>query len=198
MWAMAPSSASISGSAPAMSVSTSAAAKIGGAGKAAIEMRRDDAHAPEREVAEAGIELRLRMARQEAAADAGIVGAFARDRRKTAQHRQARMRQGVALAGLGQQQRGAAIDFEIGGVGGQLRHQDQRRAVDIGRHIDQRGEGIAGIAVERRQRAGAGRAQQRLGDRARAQSPPAAAHFPACGPAWRRARVFQGSSSSDL
>ena len=51
--------------------------QIGRAREAAIEMRRDDRHAPEREVAEAGIKLRLRMAREETPAHARVVGAVA-------------------------------------------------------------------------------------------------------------------------
>ena len=89
--------------------------------------------------------------------------ALARDRREHAQHRKPGMRQRIALADLGQQQRGAAVAFQIGGMRGKPRHQDQRRTVGIGRHVDQRGERVAAVAIERRQRAGAGGAQQGLG-----------------------------------
>ena len=161
--AMASASVSTSAAASATSVSTSARGEIGGAGEAAVEMRRDDSHAPERKVAEAGIELGLRMAREKPSANARFLGAVARDRHKIAQHGEAGMRQRIAFAGLGQQQRGAAVNFEVGGMGGEPRYQDQRRAVAVGRDIDQRGERVAAVAVERRQRPGAGGAQQRLG-----------------------------------
>ena len=77
------------------------------------------------------------------------------------------MRERVAFAGLGEQQRGAAVALQIGGMGGKLRDKDQRRTVDVRRHVDQRGERMTGVAVERRQRSGAGGAQQRLGQRYR-------------------------------
>ena len=150
MCSTAPSSAATSSSAPARSVSTSLGLEIGGAREAAIEMRRRDLHPPEREIAEAGIELRLRMAREEAPAHARVVGAVALDLREGAEHGQARMGQRIALAGLGEQHRGAAVDLDVGGMGRKPRDQDQRRAVDVGRDVDQRGERVAGIAVERR------------------------------------------------
>src|SRR5690349_16094185 len=47
--------------------------EVGGAREAAIEMRRCDGHAPEREVGEAGIELRLRMAAEKPPAHTRLV-----------------------------------------------------------------------------------------------------------------------------
>ena len=67
------------------------------------------------------------------------------------------MGEGVALAGRGQQHRARGIVFEIGGVGGELGDQNQRRAVDVGGDVNQRGERMAGVAVDRRERARAGR-----------------------------------------
>ena len=49
------------------------------------------------------------MARQEAPAHARIVGAVARDLRQAPEHREARMGERIALAGLGEQDRGAAV-----------------------------------------------------------------------------------------
>src|SRR3569623_214677 len=136
--------------------------EVGGAGKAAIEMRRDDLHAPKREIGETGIELRLGMVREETPAQPRLVGRLPRHRRKASQHRQPRMRQSVALAGFGQQHRGAAVGLEVGGVGGKPRGQDDRGTVGIGADIAQRGEGVPGIAVQSRQRSAADAAQQFL------------------------------------
>ena len=140
--------------------------EIGGTGKAAVEMRRCNVHAPEGEIAEAGIELRLRDG---APGSGGGCGRSSAPSRSTGAKAPSTVSRGCARASplpvLGQQQRGAAVELQIGGVGGQLRHQDQRRAVGIGGDIDQRGKGVAGIAVQRRQRPGAGRAQQGLGHR---------------------------------
>ncbi len=74
------------------------------------------------------------------------------------------MRERIALAARRKQQRGAGVDFEIGGVRGEPRNQDQRRAVGVGRDIDQRRERMPGIAVDGRKRAGARRPQQIFGD----------------------------------
>ena len=141
--------------------------QIRGAREAAIEMRRGDSHAPEREIAEAGVKLRLRMAREEAPPHARLVGALLLDAREGAEHGQARMRQRIALAGLGEQHRGAAVGLEVRRMGGKPRGQDHRRAVHVGRDLHQRGERMAGIAVERAERAGPGRPQQGLGERLR-------------------------------
>ena len=81
-----------------------------------------------------------------------------------AEHGETRMRQRIALAARRKQQRGARIDFKIGGVRREPRYQDQRRAVDIGGDIDQRRERMPGIAIDGGQRAGARCAQQVLGD----------------------------------
>ncbi len=67
------SSASIRFSAPAISVMHVGGFQIGGAGKAAIEVGGDDVEPPEREIAEAGIKLRFRMAGEEAPAQARLV-----------------------------------------------------------------------------------------------------------------------------
>ena len=103
------------------------------------------------------------MSREEAAAHARLVRAIALDSRKNAEHGQARVRERIALAGLGQEYRGAAVGFQIGRMRRKPRGKDQWRAVHVRRDVDQRGERVAGIAVERAQGAGAGHAQQRLG-----------------------------------
>ena len=60
------------------------------------------------------------MPRQETAAHALSIGVLSADRLEPAEHGQTWMRQSVAFAGRCQQQRGAAVDFQIGGVGRQL------------------------------------------------------------------------------
>ena len=138
--------------------------KIGGAGKAAVEMRRDDLHAPEGEVGEAGIELRLRMAGEEAAADARIVGAC---RGRPARSCRARSAADAP----------AASPLPVSASSSEARPSTSRLAVCVASFdtrisgepstsvatLTSEANGMAGVAVERRQRAGAGRAQQRLG-----------------------------------
>ncbi len=70
------------------------------------------------------------MAGEEAPPQPRLVRGVARHLNECAEQSQARMRQRVALAARREQQRGAAVDFEIGGVGGKPRDEDQRRAVD--------------------------------------------------------------------
>ena len=122
--------------------------EIGGAGKAAIEMRGYRIEPPEREIGEAGVKLRFRVSGEEAAAHSRLLRRVARHLDEAAEQRQPRMRQRVALAGRGEQHRGAAVRFQIGGMGRKPRNEDQRRAVDVGRDIDQRSERMAGIAVD--------------------------------------------------
>ena len=196
MCATAPSSAAIISSAPERSVSTSCAVRSAARAKPPLRCAEATRHAPEREVAEAGIKLRLRMAREEAPPHARLVGALLLDARERAEHGQARMRQRIALAGLGEQHRGAAIGFEVRRVGREPRGQDHRRAVHVGRDRHQRGERVAGIAVERAERAGPGRPQQGLGERPRVEIGRRPAHLRAGGPASRRAAARRLRHSS--
>ena len=65
------------------------------------------------------------MAGEEAPAHARLVGILGGDPRDMAEHGQARMSERIALAGLGQQDRGAAVDLDVRRMGGQARHQDE-------------------------------------------------------------------------
>jgi len=72
--------------------------QVGGAGEAAIEMRRHGVEPPERKIREAGIELGFRMAGEEAPPQARLIASVARDPNEGAEQSQPRMRQRIALA----------------------------------------------------------------------------------------------------
>ncbi len=98
------------------------------------------------------------MAGEEAAPQTRLPQVVAPDMDEGAEEGEARMRQRIALAGRREQHRGAAVRFQVGGVRGETGHQDERRTVKVGRDIDQRSEGMAGVAIECRQRSRPGRA----------------------------------------
>src|SRR6516165_9787912 len=75
--------------------------EIGGAGEAGIKVRRFRCQSPERKVSEAGIKLRLWMARKESPTHPRFLGVVTRNLCEPAEHRQARMRERIALAGRG-------------------------------------------------------------------------------------------------
>ena len=134
--------------------------EIGGAREAAVEMRRTRSSCAR---------TRNRRSRHRARTSGGGRETGGAARRLVASRGRrtispSTVRRGCAsgspLPVVGEQDRGAAVDLDIGGVGRQARDQDHRRAVDVGRDVDQRGERMPGVAVEGRQRSGADRAQQ--------------------------------------
>src|SRR5215472_10493225 len=122
-------------------------------------MRGLNGHAPECKIGKAGVEPGLWMPRQKTLAQMRFVGGVVRNLRKPAEYGQPRMRERIALAGAGEQNRRPAVRFKIGGVAGKPRYQDQRRPIAGGGDIDERAERMAGITVKRRERTGAHRAQ---------------------------------------
>ena len=63
----------------------------------------------------------------------------------------------------GHEQRGARVAGEIPGMARERRHEEERRAVEIAGHADQRRQRTASRRLQRRQRAGAGEPHQPLG-----------------------------------
>jgi hypothetical protein len=122
-------------------------------------MRPLYAQAPEREIGEIGVELRLWMAREKARPRARFDRPLG-----PADHGQSRMGQRIALAALGEQKGGARIAFEVERMGGQLRHQEERRSVEVRRDRNQRGERKPSVPIKGRERAGAERAQELFGE----------------------------------
>ena len=90
--------------------------------------------------------------------------------RGAAHDRQSGMGERVALAALRQEDGGALILLEVLGVGREPRHQEQRRAVVIGRDRDERSEGKAAGTFERRERAGPDGPQELLRDADRVEA----------------------------
>ena len=103
--------------------------------EAAVEMAARDRHAQEREIGEIRVELGL-----------GMAGEEARRARSSAVRspRPITVRRGWASGSPlppGQQDRGPGSAFEVAGMAGEARHQEERRAVVIGRHRHEGGEG---------------------------------------------------------
>ena len=135
----------------------SAAVSGAGAAEAAVEVDAPDVEPAQRHVAEAHVELRLRIAPRVAFAPV-----LALAQADLAVERDAGVVERVAApAAARKQQRGAGIGGEIAGVAGELRHQEHRRAVPVARHADQRRQ--RGAVVERRQRRRSRHAQQPFG-----------------------------------
>src|SRR5713101_985305 len=138
--------------------------EVGCAGEPAVEMRRHDMQSPEREVAEAGIEPGFRMAGEKPPLYPRRVRRISPDVGESTKDSEPRMGEGIAFSGGCQQYGSTRINLDIGRMGGQSRYQDQRRAVRIGRHIDEGGKGMTGVAVDRGKGASPGDAQQLLCD----------------------------------
>jgi len=134
--------------------------EIGRAGEAGIEMCGFDSHAPKRKIGKAGIELGLWMPRQKTPAQVRFVSRVTCNLCKPAEHGQPRMRERITLSGGSEQDRCATVRFKIGGMAGKPGYQDQRRPIAVGCDIDERADRMSGVAVDRRERAGADRAQQ--------------------------------------
>src|SRR5579871_5906412 len=100
-----------------------AGVEVGGAGKAAVEMRRDDVQTPEREVTESCIDSRFRVARQKATLHPNSVRRVTRHVDETAENRKTRMGKRITLPSSGEQYGRTRIDFDICCVGGQPRYQ---------------------------------------------------------------------------
>src|SRR5262245_1633935 len=138
--------------------------EVGGASKPAIEVRRHNAQSPEREVAEAGIELRFRMAGEKPPPYPQRVGPIAFHLDESAENGEPRMGERIAFSGRCEQHGSTWINLDIGRVSGQPRHQNQGRAVRIGRHIYKGGKRITGVAVDSGKGSGPRKAQQFLSD----------------------------------
>jgi hypothetical protein len=102
------------------------------------EVRARERDAIEREILEVRESRRLRLPRQIAAADMRVVGACG-----AAHHHDARTLQGVALLALVEHERDARIGQDVFRVQRETRNQQDRRAVEVGRDIDQRAIRIA-------------------------------------------------------
>ena len=188
MCATAPASASISSVGAGNIGQHVGSGEIRGAGKAAIEMRGNRRQPPERRSRRSRHRARISDdGRGSGGANAPRPCRRAPTWMKAPSRVRRGMRQRIAFAGGGEQQRGAAVGFEIGGVGGKPRHQDHRRAVAVGRDIDERCEGMAGIAVECRERRPRGWRATAPWPPLAARSRPARGHFPAAGRASRPA-----------
>ena len=139
--------------------------EVGGAGKAAIEMRGHHGEAPERKVGEAGIQLhfgwRARKRRR-----ARISSGASRSRRAKLP---STVRRGWASGSprptAANSSEPRASCFEVRGMGRKARNQNQRRTVAVGRDVNQGSERMAGIAVDGRQCPRPRCPQQGLGER---------------------------------
>src|SRR5215831_19978536 len=88
--------------------------EVGCASKPAIEMRRHNAQSPEREVAEAGIELRFRMAGEKPPPYPRRIGRIALDLGESAKNGEPRMGERIALSGRCEQHGSTGINLDIG------------------------------------------------------------------------------------
>src|SRR5271163_383924 len=130
-----------------------------GAAEPAIEMHALDSQPEHAEIGKPRIQSRLPIALQ-----IPRLGAARRFEIDPPAKRDAGMVQRVAaVAGAGQQERGARIASQVPGVARQRRHQEQRRAVEIAGDADQCGQGTAALRLQRRQRAGSGEPHQSFG-----------------------------------
>ncbi len=103
-----------------------------GLAEAAVEARLLRLEAEEGEVGKADIELRLRVAVEIAALGACLLRTAASEPDRAAGNADARMGEGVALAGFAEEQRTARVGEKSGGMAGKRGDQDQRRTVEIG------------------------------------------------------------------
>ena len=120
----------------------------------------------EREVAEAGVALRLGMAGEEPPPRHRLVRLPGRQPGDPPLYRHPGPGEGIRAGGrraIIEQQGCARIGGEIARVGGQRRQEEERRSGRVSGHRHQRGEGRAGPGLQRRQRGGAGGAEQGAG-----------------------------------
>ncbi len=132
--------------------------QIDDAAKARNEMRAAERDAVKCEIRKVCEHRRFRLSREITAAVICIVRLFG-----AAHQHDARALQRITLLALVEHERDARIGEDVLGVDRQLRNQQNRRAVERGRDIDQRAIGVPGIRHQGRERAAAALAQELFG-----------------------------------